>query len=32
MIDVADREEAVELAKALRTSETVEIRPLLESA
>ncbi|MEV5201401.1 YciI family protein [Streptomyces sp. NPDC053720] len=32
VIDVADREEAVELAKALRTSETVEIRPLLESA
>lgn len=32
VIDVADRAEAVELAKGLRTPETVEIWPLLESA
>ncbi|MGY4906561.1 YciI family protein [Streptomyces sp. 900116325] len=32
VIDVADREEAVELAKGLRTPETVEIWPLLETA
>ncbi len=32
IIDVADREEAVELAKNLPTPETIEIRPILESA
>ncbi|MFF9207720.1 MULTISPECIES: YciI family protein [unclassified Streptomyces] len=32
IVDVADREEAVELAKSLPTPETVEIRPILESA
>ncbi|MFJ9822564.1 YciI family protein [Streptomyces sp. NPDC101151] len=32
VIDVADREEAVELATGLRTPETVEIWPLLETA
>ncbi|GAA2310793.1 YciI family protein [Streptomyces caniferus] len=32
VIDVADRAEAVELAKALATPETVEIWPLLETA
>ncbi|MFD0341390.1 YciI family protein [Streptomyces sp. NPDC127117] len=32
VVDVADREEAVELAKGLGTPETVEIWPLLESA
>ncbi|MFJ8534227.1 YciI family protein [Streptomyces sp. NPDC093591] len=32
IIDVADREEAVELATSLPTPETVEIRPILESA
>ncbi|WP_328876858.1 YciI family protein [Streptomyces sp. NBC_00299] len=32
IIDVADREEAVELAKSLPTPETIEIRPILESA
>ncbi|MCX4546151.1 YciI family protein [Streptomyces sp. NBC_01565] len=32
VIEVADRAEAVELAKALPTPETIEIRPLLESA
>ncbi|MFD3423008.1 YciI family protein [Streptomyces decoyicus] len=30
VIDVADREEAVELAKELDTLETIEIRPVLE--
>jgi hypothetical protein len=29
---VADREEALELAMSLPTPETVEIRPILESA
>ncbi|WP_327688274.1 YciI family protein [Streptomyces tubercidicus] len=32
VLEVADRAEAVELAKALPTPETIEIRPLLESA
>ncbi|MGV9887174.1 YciI family protein [Streptomyces sp. NPDC003395] len=32
VLDVADREEAVELAEALRTGETIEIRPVLGSA
>lgn len=32
VVDVADREEAVELARSLPTPETVEIRPILESA
>ncbi|NEC68063.1 YciI family protein [Streptomyces sp. SID9727] len=32
VVDVADRAEAVELARSLPTPETVEIRPLLESA
>ncbi|WP_328390288.1 YciI family protein [Streptomyces sp. NBC_00400] len=32
VVEVADRAEAVELAKALPTPETIEIRPLLESA
>ncbi|TXR99680.1 hypothetical protein EAO73_27265 [Streptomyces sp. col6] len=32
IIDVADRQEALELAKSLPTPETVEIRPILESA
>uniref|UniRef100_A0AAU2V0Y6 YciI family protein n=1 Tax=Streptomyces sp. NBC_00003 TaxID=2903608 RepID=A0AAU2V0Y6_9ACTN len=32
VVDVADREEAVELAKGLGTPETVEIWPLLETA
>ncbi|POX43612.1 hypothetical protein C3489_37810 [Streptomyces sp. Ru71] len=32
VVDVADRDEAVELAKALPTPETIEIRPILESA
>ncbi|MFI0915124.1 YciI family protein [Streptomyces abikoensis] len=31
IVDVADREEAVELAKSLPTPETIEIRPILES-
>ncbi|MEV4253270.1 YciI family protein [Spirillospora sp. NPDC049652] len=32
VVDVADQDEAVELARALPTPETVEIRPILESA
>ncbi|MEW5632179.1 YciI family protein [Streptomyces hydrogenans] len=32
VIEVADREEAVEVARSLPTPETVEIRPVLESA
>lgn len=32
VVDVADRAEAVELARSLPTPETIEIRPLLESA
>ncbi|MGC4947353.1 YciI family protein [Streptomyces sp. DT224] len=32
VVDVADREEAVELARSLPTPETVEIRPVLDSA
>ncbi|MFF6786054.1 YciI family protein [Streptomyces sp. NPDC012510] len=32
IIEVADREEALELAKSLPTPETIEIRPILESA
>ncbi|GHE26669.1 YciI family protein [Streptomyces hydrogenans] len=32
VVDVADRAEALELARSLPTPETVEIRPLLESA
>ncbi|MFF0740365.1 YciI family protein [Streptomyces sp. NPDC004111] len=32
IIDVADREEALELATSLPTPETIEIRPILESA
>ncbi|MEV8314764.1 YciI family protein [Streptomyces sp. NPDC059900] len=32
VLEVADRAEAVELAKSLPTPETIEIRPLLESA
>ncbi|CAM06165.1 hypothetical protein A8924_7364 [Saccharopolyspora erythraea NRRL 2338] len=32
VVDVEDRAEAVELAKALETPETVEVRPLQESA
>ncbi|WP_433854464.1 YciI family protein [Streptomyces kronopolitis] len=32
VVDVADREEAVELAKGLGTPETVEVWPLLETA
>ncbi|REE97320.1 YciI family protein [Thermomonospora umbrina] len=32
VIDVADRNEAVELAKTLPTGEAIEIRPILESA
>ncbi|MFG2023458.1 YciI family protein [Streptomyces sp. NPDC048825] len=32
VLEVADREEAVELAKGLPTPETIEIRPILESA
>ncbi|MEV0702257.1 YciI family protein [Saccharopolyspora sp. NPDC050389] len=32
VVEVADREEAVELAKGLPTPETIEIRPVLESA
>jgi hypothetical protein len=31
VVEVADREEAVEPAKALPTPETIEIRPILES-
>ncbi|WP_294011795.1 YciI family protein [Streptomyces sp.] len=32
IVEVADRAEALELAKSLPTPETVEIRPILESA
>ncbi|MCX4234999.1 YciI family protein [Streptomyces sp. NPDC020707] len=32
VVEVADRAEAVELARSLPTPETVEIRPILESA
>ncbi|MGW1836612.1 YciI family protein [Streptomyces sp. NPDC002067] len=32
LVEVADRAEAVELARSLPTPETVEIRPVLESA
>ncbi|MGA4843829.1 YciI family protein [Streptomyces sp. G45] len=32
VVEVADRAEAVELARSLPTPETVEIRPVLESA
>ncbi|SHM93894.1 YCII-related domain-containing protein [Streptomyces yunnanensis] len=32
IIEVADRAEALELAKSLPTPETIEIRPILESA
>ncbi|MFK3728925.1 YciI family protein [Streptomyces sp. NPDC088090] len=32
VVEVADRAEAVELARSLPTPETVEVRPLLESA
>ncbi|MEU9445737.1 YciI family protein [Streptomyces sp. NPDC048304] len=32
IIDVADREEAIEIAKSLPTPETIEIRPILKSA
>ncbi|MFJ2899662.1 YciI family protein [Streptomyces sp. NPDC087218] len=32
IVEVADRAEAVELARSLPTPETVEIRPVLESA
>ncbi|MER6299817.1 YciI family protein [Kitasatospora sp. NPDC001539] len=32
VLETADREEAVELAKGLPTPETIEIRPILESA
>ncbi|MDI3408040.1 YciI family protein [Streptomyces cavernicola] len=32
VVEVADREEAVGVAKSLPTPETVEVRPLLESA
>ncbi|GAA2294500.1 YciI family protein [Streptomyces kunmingensis] len=32
VLEVADREEAVELARGLPTPETIEIRPILESA
>ncbi|MFF4171976.1 YciI family protein [Streptomyces sp. NPDC001744] len=32
VVDVTDRAEAIELAKSLPTPETVEIRPVLESA
>ncbi|MFF4223538.1 YciI family protein [Streptomyces abikoensis] len=32
IVDVADRKEAAELAKSLPTPETIEIRPILESA
>jgi hypothetical protein len=32
VLDVADHAEAIELAKALPTPETIEIRPVLESA
>ncbi|MFI1676446.1 YciI family protein [Streptomyces sp. NPDC020607] len=32
IVEVADREEAIALAKSLPTPETIEIRPILESA
>ncbi|MGY3680634.1 hypothetical protein ACVWXU_004257 [Streptomyces sp. TE33382] len=32
VVEVADRAEAIELAESLPTPETIEIRPLLESA
>ncbi|MFE1315672.1 YciI family protein [Streptomyces sp. NPDC058755] len=32
IVEVADRAEALELAKSLPTPETVEVRPILESA
>ncbi|MEU3876008.1 MULTISPECIES: YciI family protein [Streptomyces] len=32
VVEVADREEALELAKSLPTPETIELRPVLESA
>ncbi|MGC5341277.1 YciI family protein [Streptomyces sp. DT171] len=32
IVEVADRAEALELAKSLPTPETVEVRPVLESA
>ncbi|RFU41441.1 hypothetical protein DZF91_11745 [Actinomadura logoneensis] len=32
VVEVADRDEAVQLAKSLPTPETIEIRPILESA
>ncbi|MFF9196629.1 YciI family protein [Streptomyces sp. NPDC014779] len=32
VVEVADRAEALELARSLPTPETVEVRPLLESA
>ncbi|MFG3258237.1 YciI family protein [Streptomyces sp. NPDC048172] len=32
LVEVADRAEAVELARSLPTPETIEVRPVLESA
>ncbi|MGM7643940.1 YciI family protein [Nocardia sp. JW2] len=32
IVEVSDRAEAIELAKSLPTPETVEVRPILESA
>ncbi|MBC6462064.1 YciI family protein, partial [Actinomadura sp. HBU206391] len=32
IVEVADRAEALELARSLPTPETVEVRPILESA